>query len=69
MSLFPAAVRRYSVSISRFPLLSHMQVFSRELLPVYRLKYLYNFFSYHFSGKTETTNTASTTRQIGMGNI
>ena len=48
MALFCAAIRRDSVYILRFPFLSHVQVFSCEILFVCRLKCPYNCFSYHF---------------------
>ena len=38
MALFCAAVRRDSASLSKFPFLSHVQVFSREMLLISRLK-------------------------------
>ena len=45
---FHVSVRRDSVSLLRFPLLSHVQVFSSEILSVCRLKYPYSCFSSHF---------------------
>ena len=48
MVLFYAAIRRNSVSLLRFPFLSHVQVFSSEISLDCRLKYLYTCFSSHF---------------------
>ena len=48
MALFCATVRRDSVSLLRFPFLSHIQVFFYEMSLVYRSKYSYSFFSSHF---------------------
>ena len=42
MALFCAATRRDSVSCLSFPLLSHIQVLSCEILFVYRFKYPYS---------------------------
>ena len=46
MALFCAAIRRDSVSLFRFPFLSHVQVFSWEISLVCRLKYSYNCFCF-----------------------
>ena len=48
MTLFCAVVRRDLVSLKRFLLLSHVQVFSCKISSVYRLKYTYSCFSPHF---------------------
>ena len=48
MTLFCVAIWRDSVSLFRFPFLSHDQVFWWEISLVYRLKYPYNRFSFHF---------------------
>ena len=48
MAFFSAVIRRDSVSLIRFPLLSHVQIFWCEISPVCRLKYLYSCFSFHF---------------------
>ena len=48
MVLFCAAIRRDSVSLLRFPFLSHVQVCSFEMSLVSHLKYLYSCFSSHF---------------------
>ena len=48
MALFCAAIRRDSVSLLRFPFLSHVQVFSGEISLVCRLKWTYNNLSSHF---------------------
>ena len=46
--LFCTAIRRYSVFLLRFPILSHARVFLCEISPVCRLKYQYICFSSHF---------------------
>ena len=48
MALFCVAIRRDSVSLLRFPFLSHLQVLSYEILFVCRLKYPYRCFSSYF---------------------
>ena len=48
MSLFWAAIGRDSVSLLRFPFLSHVQVFSCEMSLVCHLKCPYSCFSTHF---------------------
>ena len=48
MALFWAAIKRDSVSLFGFPFCSHVQVFSREISQVCRLKYPYSCFSSHF---------------------
>ena len=48
MALFYAAIRRDSVSLLRFLFLSHVQVFSREILLDCHLKYPYRSLSSHF---------------------
>ena len=48
MSLFCAAIRKYSVSLLRFPFLSQIQVFSCEMSLVCRLKCPYSCFYSHF---------------------
>ena len=48
MVLFCAAIRRDSVSLSRFPFFSHVQVLLWEISFVWRLKYSYSCFSSHF---------------------
>ena len=45
---FCAAITRYSVSLLRFPFLSHVHVFSYEISLVCRWKYSYSCFSCHF---------------------
>ena len=47
MASFCATIKRDSVSPLRFPLLSHVKVFSFACSPVLRLKYQYSCFS-HF---------------------
>ena len=49
MSLLCAAIQKYSVSLLRFPFLSHIQVFSYKISNVCCLKYPYSCFSSHFS--------------------
>ena len=44
MTLFWAAIERYSVSLFKFPFLSHVQDFSCEIMLVCRLKYPYSCF-------------------------
>ena len=48
MVLFCVAIRRDSVSLLRFPFLSHIQVFSCEMLLISHLKRPYSYFSSHF---------------------
>ena len=48
MALFYAAIRRDSVSLSMFPFLSHVHVFSCEMSLVSRLKRTQSCFSSHF---------------------
>ena len=48
MSLFYAAIRRDSVSLLRFPFLSHVQVLSCGMLFISRLKRPWSCFSSHF---------------------
>ena len=48
MALFCAAIRRDSVSLLRFPFLSHVQVFLCEISLICRLKCPYSCFSSHF---------------------
>ena len=48
MTLFCVAMRRDSVSLVRFLFLSHVQVFSCEILLICRLKYSYTCFTSHF---------------------
>ena len=48
MALFCAAIWRDSVSILKFPFLSHIQVFSREMLFISRLKLSLSCFSSYF---------------------
>ena len=48
MALFCAAIRRDSISLLRFPFLSHVQVFSCEMLLISRLKRPWVCFSSHF---------------------
>ena len=43
-----AVIRKDSASLFKFPFLSHIQVFSCEILSVCRWKYLYSCFSSHF---------------------
>ena len=45
-ALFCAAIRSYSVSLLRFFVFSHFQVFSCEIMLVSRLKCQYNYFSF-----------------------
>ena len=45
LALFYAAIRRDSVSLLRFPFLSHVQVFSREMLLLLLLFTLWEFFT------------------------
>ena len=47
--VFCAAIKRDSVSLNRFLFLSHVQVFSREISLMCRLKCPYSCFSFHFS--------------------
>ena len=46
---FCVAIRRDSVSLLKFLLLRHVQVFSLEISSVCRLKYSYSCFSFYFS--------------------
>ena len=56
MALFCAAIRRYSVSLLKFPFFSHVQVFSSEMLLVSRLTSLELFFFPRlFSGYCRST--------------
>ena len=48
MALFCATIRRESVFLLRFLFHCHVRVLLCEILPVYRLKYPYSCFSYHF---------------------
>ena len=48
MALFCAAIRRDSVSLLKFPFLSHVQVFWCEKLLISRLKRSQGYFSSHF---------------------
>ena len=48
MALFWATIKRNSVSLLKFPFRSHVQVFSREISPICRLKYPYSCFSSQF---------------------
>ena len=48
MALFCAAIRRDSVSLSRFSFLSHVYVFLCEIFIVYRLKYPCSCYSSNF---------------------
>ena len=48
MALFFAAIRRDSVSLLRFPFLSHIHICPNEMLLVSCLKYQYSCFSSHF---------------------
>ena len=48
MALFCAAIRKDSVFLLKFPFLSHVQVLSREMLFISRLKRPWNCFSSHF---------------------
>ena len=48
MALFYAAIRRDSVSLLKFSLISHVQVFSCEMLFISHLKCPWSFFSSHF---------------------
>ena len=48
MALFCAAIRRVSVSLLKFPFLSHVQVLSCEMLFISRLKRPWSCFSSHF---------------------
>ena len=48
IALLCVAIRKDSVSLLRFPFLSHVQVFSCEILSVCRLKYPYSCFSFSF---------------------
>ena len=48
MALFYASIRSDSVSLLKFPFLSHIHVFSCEMLLVSRLKCPYGCFSSHF---------------------
>ena len=48
MALFCAAISRDSVSLLKFPFLSQIQVFSREISLVCLLKYQYSYFSFRF---------------------
>ena len=48
LALFCAAIRRNSVSLLRFPFLSHFHVFSCEMSLVSRLKLPQSYFSSHF---------------------
>ena len=48
MALFCAAIRRDSVSLLKFPFLSHVQVFSFEILFISRLKHPLSCFSSRF---------------------
>ena len=48
MALFCATIRRDSVSLLKFPFLSHVQVFSCGMLFISRLKRLWSCFSFHF---------------------
>ena len=48
MALFCAASRIDSVSILRFPFLSHVHVFTCEISFVCHLKYSYSYFSFNF---------------------
>ena len=48
MALFCAAVRRDSVSLLRFPFLSHVHVFSCDMLLISRLKRPYNYYYYYY---------------------
>ena len=48
MALLCAAIRRYSVSLLKFPFLSHIKVLSSLILLVCRLKYPYSCFPPHF---------------------
>ena len=47
MALFCAVIKRDSVSLSRFPFLSHIHVFSSEMF-IGRLKRPWSCFSSHF---------------------
>ena len=48
MALFCAAIRKDFVSLFKFPFLSHVQVFSCEMLFISRLKRIWSCFSSHF---------------------
>ena len=48
MALVCAGIRRDSVSLLRFPFLSHVQVFLRKISLVCRFKFPYNCIYYHF---------------------
>ena len=48
MALFCAAIRRGSVSLLKFPFLSHVQVLSCEMLFISRLKRPWSCFPSHF---------------------
>ena len=48
MALFCAAIRRDSVSLLKFPFLSHVQVLSCEMLFISRLKRPWSCFPSHF---------------------
>ena len=47
MALFYAAIKRYSIFLMRFSLLSHVQAFSCEISLVCLLQYAYSCFSSH----------------------
>ena len=49
MALFCAAIRRDSVSLLKFPFLSHVHVLSCEMLFISHLKQLWSCFSSYFS--------------------
>ena len=46
--LLCAAIRRDSVSLLRFPFLSHVQIISCAILVICHLKYTHSCFSFHF---------------------
>ena len=48
MALFCASIRSDSVSLLKFPFLSHVQAFSCEFSSLCRLRYLNSYFSSHF---------------------
>ena len=48
MALFCAAIRKDSVSLSRFPFLCYVQIISYEMSLVCRLKYPYSCLSFDF---------------------
>ena len=48
MALFCVAIRRDSVSLLKFPFLTHVQVFLCEMLFISRLKHPYSCFSSYF---------------------